>query len=98
MNCIIPYGDRILVERIEAEERTAGGIILSDGAKEKPMIAKVIAVGNGPRNDNGEHIKMDFKEGEIVFFTKYSGSEIKDGLKEYLILSERDIIAKKNAN
>jgi chaperonin GroES len=92
---IIPYGDRILVQKFEAKETTSGGIILPEAAKEKPMIAKVISVGKGTRKDNGDYIQIDLKEGDVVFFSKYSGTEIKDlDGSEYFLLSERDIIAK----
>jgi chaperonin GroES len=98
MTCnIIPYGDRILVKRIQAEEKTSGGIIIPDAAKEKPMCAKVVAVGKGSRKENGDFNPIDLKEGDTVYFTKYSGSELKDcDGNEYLILSERDVIAKHN--
>ncbi len=93
---IIPYGDKILVERVEAEKTTSGGIILPQEAQKKHMFAKVIAVGKGVRKDNGEYVSMDIKEGDIVFFTKYSGTEIEDSDgNQYFLLSERDIIAKR---
>jgi chaperonin GroES len=98
MTCsIVPYGDKILVKRIESQDKTPGGIILPDNVKEKPMLGTVIKVGKGQRKENGEYISPDIKENDVVFFTKYSGSEIKDiDGSEYLILSEKDIIAKKN--
>lgn len=98
MTCnITPYGDRILAQRIEDNrEKTSGGIFLPETSKEKPMIAKIISVGHGSRKENGDFIQIDLKPGDIVYFTKYSGTEIKDENGcEYLILSEKDVIAVK---
>ncbi len=89
---IRPLQDRVLVKRVEAEEKTASGIIIPDNAKEKPLEAEVIAVGNGRRLDNGDVVKPDLKVGDRVLISKYSGSEIKvDGI-EHLILREDDIM------
>lgn len=87
-----PLGDRILVERIEQEEKTAGGIIIPDNAKEKPKQGKVVAVGAGAKDENGKRIAIDVAVGEIVLFTQWAGSEIKVDGKEYLVLKESDVI------
>jgi chaperonin GroES len=88
-----PLHDRVLVKRVESEERTAGGIIIPDTAKEKPSQGLVIAVGNGRRDEKGERIALDVKEGDLVLFGKYAGTEVKVGGDEHLILSENDIQA-----
>ena len=87
-----PLHDRVLVRRVEAEERTAGGIIVPDTAKEKPQEGEVIAVGEGKRKDDGTRIGLDVKEGDRVLFGKYSGSEIKLDGEEYLIMREDEIL------
>lgn len=89
---IQPLGDRVVLEAIEREEKTAGGIVLPETAKEKPQEGKVIAVGQGRIDDNGKHIPMQVKEGDRVIFSKYSGTEVKYNDKEYLILRESDIL------
>lgn len=87
-----PLQDRILIKRIEGEERTAGGIIIPDNAKEKPMEGKVIAVGNGKILENGKERKPEVKAGQRVLFSKYSGTEIKIDGDEHMILREDDIL------
>ncbi len=89
---IKPLGDRVVVERIEQDNKTAGGIIIPDTAKEKPKQAKVLAVGPGAKDENGKRIPMDVAVGDIVLFTQWGGSEIKVDGKEYLVLKESDII------
>jgi chaperonin GroES len=89
-----PLGDRIIVEVLEEEETTVSGIVLPDTAKEKPQKGKVLAVGPGPRDEDGEYIKMDVEEGDTVIFSKYGGTEIKVGPEDVLILRESDILAK----
>ena len=89
-----PLGDRLIVEVLEDEETTASGIVLPDTAKEKPQRGKVLAVGPGPRDENGEYVKMDVEEGDEVIFSKYGGTEIKLGTEEVLILRESDVLAK----
>ena len=87
-----PLQDRILIKRIENEEKTSGGIIIPDAAKEKPQEGKVVAVGNGKKLDDGSTVPMDVKKGDTILFGKYSGSEIKlDGI-EHLILREDEIL------
>ncbi len=88
-----PLGDRIVVKLIEELERTKGGIVLPDTAKEKPQEAEVVAVGPGGRNEKGERIPMDVKVGDRVVFAKYSGTEFRQDDEEYLILRESDILA-----
>lgn len=88
-----PLGNRVVVEPIEQEEMTAGGIILPETAKEKPQRGKVLAAGPGDRNDKGERVAMDVAEGNTVLFAKYSGTEIKMDGKKLLILRETDILA-----
>lgn len=87
-----PLGDRIVVERIEQDEKTAGGIIIPDTAKEKPKQGKVLAVGPGAKDESGKRIPMDVSVGDIVLFTQWAGSEIKLDGKEYLVMKESDVI------
>ena len=89
---IRPLHDRILVKRLEGEEKTVGGIIIPDNAKEKPMEGKVIAVGNGKLLDDGSVRKLEVKAGDRILFTKYSGSEVKIDGTEHLILREDEIL------
>jgi chaperonin GroES len=87
-----PLHDRVVVERIDAEAKTAGGIIIPDTAKEKPQEGKVIAVGPGGRDENGKLIPIDVKAGDRVLFGKWSGTEVKIDGVEYLIMKESDIM------
>ena len=87
-----PLHDRILVERVESEEVTKGGIILPDSAKEKPQQGKIIAVGSGKRTEDGKIIPLELKAGDTILFGKYSGSEIKIEGNEYLIMKEDDVL------
>jgi chaperonin GroES len=89
---IRPLGDRILVKRIKEEEKTKGGIIIPDTAKEKPQEGKVVAVGKGKHDENGKLIPLEVKAGDKILFGKYSGSEIKLEGEEHLILREDDIL------
>ena len=89
---IRPLQDRIIVKRIEEEEKTAGGIIIPDSAKEKPQEGKVAAVGPGKVADDGKKIPMDVKKGDRVLFSKYAGTEIKIHGEEHLIMREDDIL------
>ncbi|WP_211247181.1 co-chaperone GroES [Meiothermus cerbereus] len=88
-----PLGDRVVVKRIEEEAKTKGGIVLPDTAKEKPQKGKVIAVGSGRVLDNGTKLPLEVKEGDTVVFAKYGGTEIEIDGEEYIILSERDLLA-----
>jgi chaperonin GroES len=90
---IRPLHDRILVKRLDAEQKTKGGIIIPDSAKEKPIEATVIAVGNGRTNDKGEVRPLEVKAGDRVLFGKYSGTEVKIDGEEHLILKEDDVLA-----
>jgi len=90
-----PLGDRLIVEPLDEEQTTVGGIVLPDTAQEKPQRGTVLAVGPGARNtDTGDHIAMDVEEGDVVVYSKYGGTEIKVGADEYLILRESDVLAK----
>ena len=88
-----PLHDRVLIERIEAESKTAGGIIIPDTAKEKPDEGKIIAVGEGLRDENGKRIALDVKVGDKVLFAKWGGTEVKIDGRELTILKESDILA-----
>lgn len=90
---IRPLADKVLVQRLEAENKTAGGIVLPDSAKEKPQEGKIINVGEGKVLDDGTIKKMQVKKGDKVLFTSYAGTEVKIDGKEYLIMSESDIMA-----
>ncbi|HBG78276.1 MAG: co-chaperone GroES [Sedimentisphaerales bacterium] len=90
---IRPLADKVIVERIEAEMKTAGGIVLPDSAKEKPQRGKVLSVGEGKMLDDGSKGAMQVKKGDEVLFTSYAGSEVKLDGKEYLIMDESDIMA-----
>ena len=87
-----PLHDRVLIESLESEEKTAGGIIIPDTAKEKPQEGKVIAVGPGSKSEDGKAIPMDVKVGDRVLFGKWSGTEVKVDGKEYSIMKESDIM------
>ncbi len=87
-----PLHDRILVRRIEADEKTAGGIIIPDTAKEKPQEGKVIAVGSGARDESGKLVEPDVKVGDRILFGKWSGTEIKLGGEDLIIMKESDVM------
>ncbi|MDQ0163652.1 chaperonin GroES [Bacillus alveayuensis] len=88
-----PLGDRVVIELVETEEKTASGIVLPDTAKEKPQEGKVVAVGTGRVLDSGERVAPEVKEGDRIIFSKYAGTEVKYQGTEYLILRESDILA-----
>ena len=88
-----PLGDRVIIELVEQEEKTASGIVLPDSAKEKPQEGKVVAVGSGRVTDNGEKVAPEVEEGNLIIFSKFAGTEVKYEGKEYLILRESDILA-----
>jgi len=90
---IRPLADKVLVERLEAESKTSGGIVLPDSAKEKPQRGKIVSTGTGKVLDDGTVRKMQVKKGDVVLFTSYAGTEIKIGGKDYLIMDESDIMA-----
>jgi chaperonin GroES len=87
-----PLQDRILVKRVKEEEKTKGGIIIPDTAKEKPAEGKVIAAGNGKLDENGKRIALEVKKGDRILFGKYSGSEVNIEAEEYLIMREDDVL------
>ncbi len=87
-----PLQDRILVERVEEEQKTKGGIIIPDTAKEKPAEGKVISVGNGKLDDSGKRVPLEVKKGDRILFGKYSGTEVKIEGKEYLMMREEDVL------
>ena len=90
---LTPLGDRVIIEVVEKEEKTIGGIVLPDTAKEKPQQGKVVAVGTGRVTDEGKRIDLDVKENDLVIYSKYAGTEVKHDGKEYLIVRESDILA-----
>src|SRR5438445_1696582 len=90
---VVPLNDKIVVKRLEAENTTAGGIVLPDSAKEKPKQGRVVSLGDGKLLDNGKRAQFQVKEGDRVLFTSYAGNEVKIGSEEYLIMTEDDILA-----
>ena len=90
---IVPLNDKIVVERLEADERTTGGIILPDTAKEKPKQGKVLAVGDGKHLESGKRAAFQVKVGDRVLFSSYSGNEVTLDGKEYLVMTEEDVLA-----
>jgi chaperonin GroES len=88
-----PLGEKVLVKRLEAEEKTKGGIVLPDSAKEKPKRGKIISVGEGKLLDDGKRSQLQVKKGDEVLFTSYAGTEVKIDSQEYLIMDESDILA-----
>ena len=90
---IRPLGDRVLIKRAEAEEKTAGGILLPETAKDKPKEGKVIAIGEGRTLDTGERSTFSVKPGDTVLFSSYAGTEVKYGGEEFLIMREEDLLA-----
>src|ERR1700682_4391984 len=90
---VVPLNDKIVVKRLEAEEKTAGGIVLPDSAKEKPRQGKVLSLGDGKLLDTGKRASFQVKEGDKVLFTSYAGNEVTVDNEEYLIMSEDDILA-----
>ena len=90
---IRPLGDKVIVERLEAQAVTAGGIVLPESAKEKPQRGKIVSVGDGKLLDDGSRAEMSVKKGQEVLFTSYAGTEVKVGGKELLIMDESDIMA-----
>lgn len=93
MNNIKPLYDRVVVRRLEEEQKTSGGIIIPDSAKEKPQKGEIVACGTGARNDAGNIVALEVKVGDVVLFGKWSGTEIKISGEELLVMKESDIIA-----
>ncbi len=90
---IKPLNDRVLIERVEADAKTAGGILLPDSAKEKPTEGRIVATGDGRRSDKGDRLPLSVKIGDRVLFGSYAGTAVKEGGNEYLILDEGEILA-----
>ncbi|MCU0551979.1 MAG: co-chaperone GroES [Leptolyngbya sp. ERB_1_1] len=93
VSTVKPLGDRVFVKVSEAEEKTAGGIILPDNAKEKPQVGEIVSVGSGKLNEKGERQPMEVQVGNKVLYSKYAGTDIKLGGDDYVLLSEKDILA-----
>jgi chaperonin GroES len=93
VSTVKPLGDRVFIKVSAAEEKTAGGILLPDNAKEKPQIGEIAAIGPGKRNDEGNVQPLEVKVGDKVLYSKYAGTDIKLGSEEYVLLSEKDILA-----
>jgi chaperonin GroES len=93
VSTVKPLGDRVFVKVSPAEEKTEGGIYLPDNAKEKPQIGEVVSVGAGKRNDDGSRCEPEVKVGDKVLYSKYAGTDVKLGGEEYVLLSEKDILA-----
>lgn len=90
---IVPLGDKVVLKRQEAEDVTAGGIVLPDSAKDKPQRGEILAIGDGHVKDDGTKVPLTVKEGDRVIFSSYAGDDIKIGDEEYLLLRESDILA-----
>ncbi|AHJ31494.1 co-chaperone GroES [Nodularia spumigena CS-584] len=93
VSTVKPLGDRVFVKVSAPEEKTAGGLFLPDNAQEKPQVGEVVALGPGKRNDDGSRQELDIKTGDKVLYSKYAGTDIKLGTEEYVLLSEKDILA-----
>lgn len=93
VSTVKPLGDRVFVKVSASEEKTAGGLYLPDTAKEKPQVGEIISVGDGKLKDDGSRMAMDVKVGDKVLYSKYAGTDIKLGTDEYVLLSEKDILA-----
>ena len=92
-NTLSPLGDRVVIEATEQEDKTASGIYIPDTAKEKPQEGKVIAVGPGALNKEGARVPMEVQVGDLVLYSKYAGTEVRQGVKDVLVVNERDILA-----
>jgi chaperonin GroES len=93
VSTVKPLGDRVFVKVSASEEKTAGGLYLPDTAKEKPQVGEVVALGPGKRNDDGSRQDPEIKVGDKVLYSKYAGTDVKLGTEEYVLLSEKDILA-----
>ncbi|MDB9446507.1 co-chaperone GroES [Anabaena sp. CS-542/02] len=93
VSTVKPLGDRVFVKVSAPEEKTAGGLFLPDNAQEKPQVGEVVALGPGKRNDDGSRQTLDIQVGDKVLYSKYAGTDIKLGTEEYVLLSEKDILA-----
>jgi len=93
VSTVKPLGERVFIKVSASEEKTAGGILLPDTAKEKPQVGEIVAVGSGKRNDDGSRTELEVKVGDKVLYSKYAGTDVKLGSDEYVLLSEKDILA-----
>ena len=93
VSTVKPLGDRVFVKVSTAEEKTAGGILLPDNAKEKPQVGEIVSIGPGKRNDDGSRSELEVTLGDKVLYSKYAGTDIKLGSEDYVLLSEKDILA-----
>lgn len=93
VSTVKPLGDRVFIKVSASEEKTAGGLYLPDAAKEKPQVGEVVGVGPGRRNDDGSYSSLEVKVGDKVLYSKYAGTDIKLGGEDYVLLSEKDILA-----
>lgn len=93
VSTVKPLGERVFIKVSASEEKTAGGILLPDTAKEKPQVGEIVAVGSGKRNDDGSRAELEVKIGDKVLYSKYAGTDVKLGSDEYVLLSEKDILA-----
>ena len=93
VSTVKPLADRVFVKVSASEEKTAGGLYLPDTAKEKPQVGEVVSLGTGKRNDDGSRQEMEIKVGDKVLYSKYAGTDVKLGTEEYVLLSEKDILA-----
>ena len=93
VSTVKPLGDRVFIKVSAPQEKTAGGLYLPDNAQEKPQVGEVVALGPGKRNDDGSRQELDIKTGDKVLYSKYAGTDIKLGTEEYVLLSEKDILA-----
>ncbi|GAB4523199.1 MAG: co-chaperone GroES [Pleurocapsa sp.] len=93
VSTVKPLGDRVFLKVQAAEEKTAGGILLPETAKEKPQVGEVVAVGSGKRNDDGSYTPVEVKVGDKVLYSKYAGTDFKLGNEDYVLLAEKDILA-----
>lgn len=93
VSTVQPLGDRVFVKVSPSEAKTPGGIVLPDTAQEKPQVGEIVAVGPGKRNDDGSRAAIDVKVGDKVLYSKYAGTDIKLGSEDYVLLSEKDILA-----
>lgn len=93
MPSLKPLNDKVLIERLEAVDKTSGGILLPDSAKEKPTEGRIVAAGDGRWNDDGKRVPLTVKPGDKVLFSAYAGTQVKEGGKEYLILDESEVLA-----
>jgi chaperonin GroES len=93
VSTVKPLGDRLFVKVAQAEEKTAGGILLPDTAKEKPQVGEVVQIGPGKRDESGNRIPMEVSVGDKILYSKYAGTDIKLGSEDYILLSEKDVLA-----